>query len=227
VEQKGYVKLHRKILDNDLLYRDLSAYVVFTRLMLVVNRNTGTYVTGRFRLAELTMLKPTTAYSALKRLQKAKIISLVSDNKMTTISICNWHDYQSSDDNKMTTNRQQNDTEQELKSKKNSISTDVDILTPEQAQMEQDVDEMWTYWEDITGVPITRSKPSNRIACRTLLKAHGKDGLQQLIRAAGVASTEKYAPSIANFIQLRDKKGNLIIWAKKQGMNKDRKVVKI
>lgn len=124
--QNGWVKVHRKLLDNDLLMNDTSCYILFTRLLLVADSSTGRYVTGRFRLGELTKLKPTTAWAALKRLEVEKVVRLFSDNKKTTIYICNWKTYQQSNDILMTTNRQQNDTKQEVISKNKEISrTDV------------------------------------------------------------------------------------------------------
>lgn len=119
---RGWVRLHRKILDNPLLRRDLNAYIVFTKLLLVVDKDTGKCDIGRFQLADLTGLKPTTAYNVVSRLRKAKMVTQASNNKYTIIGICNWSEYQSRDDikldNKMTTSRQQDDTKQELRIKK-------------------------------------------------------------------------------------------------------------
>ena len=47
------------------------------------------------------------------------------NNKMTTIYILNWHEYQSKPNNKITTKQQQNNTNQEIRNKeikKNSFS---------------------------------------------------------------------------------------------------------
>lgn len=113
----GYIKLWRTTIDHEILANDNSAYIVFTKLLMRVDRKTGKYTTGRFKLADLCNLKPTTAWKALKRLEKAKMVSLTSDNKKTIISICNWSKWQSvgdsTGDNKVTTKGQQSDTKQE------------------------------------------------------------------------------------------------------------------
>ena len=117
---EGWIKLHRKSRDN-LFIRDLTAWGIFTWLLIIVDRNTGKKRLGRFWASEELGIKPTTFYQALKRLEKKyKVLTLSSDNKSTEISLINWHKYQSNDtsiDNKMTTNRQQNDTLQEVENK--------------------------------------------------------------------------------------------------------------
>lgn len=115
--QNGWVKLHRKLLNNKLLYKDINCYVLFTRLLLVVDSRSGTYTTGRFMLSELTGQKPATVYKTLKRLEKEKMLSVTSNNKFSTITICNWHDYQSLSNNKVTTKEQPSNTKQEIRSK--------------------------------------------------------------------------------------------------------------
>lgn len=99
----GWVKLHRKILDNELLWSDSTAFMLFVKLMLLANRQTGEYWTGRNALAEATGLKPITAYKALKRLQVAGIIQLRSNNRYTKISITKWSQYQDFGNNEVTT----------------------------------------------------------------------------------------------------------------------------
>ena len=90
---------------------------------MLVDRKTGIWEGGRFQLAEKCGLKPTTTYATLKRLKKHKMMTLSSNNKYSTISIVNWHKYQgngdSTDDNTMTTRRQQDDTLTRSKEVKN------------------------------------------------------------------------------------------------------------
>lgn len=103
----GWIKLHRKILDNEHLATDNTACLLFIKLLLVTNKKTGTFTTGRYKLSLLSNEKPGTTYKALKRLEKWGIIELVSNNKMTTIRICNYEQYQEFSNNKVTTKEQQ------------------------------------------------------------------------------------------------------------------------
>jgi len=112
------------MLDNDFLKRDHNAKIVFITLLLLVDRKTGIWEGGRFQLAEHCGLKPTTFYAASARLIKAKMMTLRSNNKYSTYLVSNWSKYQgngdSSDDNKMTTRRQQDDTLTRSKEVKNN-----------------------------------------------------------------------------------------------------------
>ena len=107
----GWVKLHRQIIENDFLQNDTTAYILFTKLLLAANIDDGTYITGRYRLESLTGLKATTAYKALKRLENEGMVTQVSNNRFTTIRICNWDVYQgsgnSTSNNQVTTKGQQ------------------------------------------------------------------------------------------------------------------------
>lgn len=129
MQQEGWVKIHRKIMANDLLRYDNSAYIVFTKLWIYCDRSTGIYTTGRIGLAGITNLKPTTAYNALRRLEKQSMITLSSNSRFTKIQICNWRKYQSLDDSKQTEDRQKNDTKQEEEGEYNLVQSqrDVDI----------------------------------------------------------------------------------------------------
>lgn len=114
----GWIKLHRKILDNPELSSDNTACLLFVKLLLVTDKRTGTFTTGRFRLAELANEKPTTVYKALKRLEKWGMITVSSDNKRTTIYLCNYEQYQETGDNKVTTKGQQSDNKRTLNKNK-------------------------------------------------------------------------------------------------------------
>lgn len=110
----GWVKLHRKLLNNRLLGYDHNSFILFVHLLLLVRKENGTYDAGRFQLSQISKLKPSTVYKCLKRLEKAGIIALQSNNKFTLITICNWHDYQQQSNNKVTTPSQRGNTKQEL-----------------------------------------------------------------------------------------------------------------
>ncbi len=92
----GYIKLYRVSLDHEILSKDNSAYIVFTKLLMKVDRDSGKYTTGRFKLGELVNLPPMTAWDALKRLEKHGMVSILSHNRFSTIYICNWKKYQES-----------------------------------------------------------------------------------------------------------------------------------
>ena len=121
---EGWVKLHRKILDNQFLKKDTNAFKVFAYLLLLVDRKTGIWSGGRFQLAEYCGLNPSTIYRVSKRLENAKMVTLTANNKFSTYLISNWQTYQgdanSTSNNQRTTSEQQANTltrSKELRSK--------------------------------------------------------------------------------------------------------------
>jgi hypothetical protein len=116
---EGWIKLHRKLIENEIVHDD-TAYKLFTILLLLVDRRTGKYRAGRFQLSEITGIKPGTLYDALARLEKKyKMATLETNNKYTTISIVNWNQYQDTPTAQPTTNQQQTNTKQEVRIKNN------------------------------------------------------------------------------------------------------------
>jgi len=123
---RGWIRLWRKALDNEII-KDEASWHIFTWLLLKVDRTTGKKKTGRFWASGELGMKPTTFYQALKRLEKKyKVVTLVVTGKSTEITLINWHKYQSSntsDDTSMTHERHINDTLQEVRSKKEEYIT--------------------------------------------------------------------------------------------------------
>lgn len=214
----GWVKLHRKLLDNPQLANDNTACLLFIKLILVTDSRTGSYTTGRFRLSELANEKPTTIYKALKRLEKWGMIELVSNSKMTTVRLCNFKDYQETSNNKVTTKGQQsNNTVTLNKNKEERIKNITNVIgdTPKTPSIE--INEMFSYWNEILGYEISSKKQANRYACSNLLKKYGAAGVKQLIMAVSSAQSDQYAPRVSDFSSLQSKLNELVAWAKKKG----------
>jgi hypothetical protein len=94
---------------------DPTAWRLFETLMLLVDKESGVWQGGRHQLSSADgYLKDSAIYKALLRLKKAKMVTLSSNSRFTTIRICNWSDYQvvgnSSGNNKVTTKYQQSNT---------------------------------------------------------------------------------------------------------------------
>lgn len=129
MSEVGWIKLYRKSKNNSLM-TDFTAWGIFSWIMLSVDRATGEMTIGRFWASQYFSIPPATFYSALKRLEKKyKVISLRSNNKMTTVRVLSWAKYQEFDD-VATTNQQQINNKsthiQEVKNKevKNIIIND-------------------------------------------------------------------------------------------------------
>lgn len=98
--------------------------------------------------------------------------------------------------------------------------------TPEKYGRE-DINDMFDYWEATVGYKLESNRQRNRNACNNLIKKHTTDGLQRLIQGVALASQDRYAPSIADFIGLQAKTNELIAWGKRKSSNNKPKVAKI
>lgn len=140
VSGKGWIKLHRKLMDNPIfdnpnllrvwLWCLLKASHDHRQQMIglqIVDLEPGQFVTGRFKGSDELKINPSTFYKYLKTLEKLKMINLKSNNKMTIVTIENWRKYQVEDaetyqqnNNKISTKEQQNNTNKNDKNDKNN-----------------------------------------------------------------------------------------------------------
>ena len=222
----GWIKLHRSLLNNPLWQHDRNAVHVFMTLLLLVDKTKATWSGGRFQLASVSGLKPTTTYQALRRLEKAKMVTLVSNNKYSTITICKWKEYQSANDNKsdnkMTTGRQQDDTLTRIENKRiKKNNTKVLFGTP-------DINEIIDYWNKATELPINSKVPLNRANAKTLLGRRSVAEIKQLIDGAVRANMDQYSGlRISNIIELQMNESKLILWGRRVSQDNNEGVVKI
>jgi DNA-binding transcriptional regulator YhcF (GntR family) len=118
--ENAWIKLHLQSLDNPIFSQDPTAWHIFETCLMKAYP-TGTFTVGRFQLAEISGVKPITAYKALERLRKREMVNTSSNNKRTVVTICNWDKYQSVGNNdvnnKVTTKEQQSNTIKELRTK--------------------------------------------------------------------------------------------------------------
>lgn len=142
---EGWVKLHKRLRDHELL-RDDVAFKLFTILLLYVNTQTGKYTAGRYQLAEMTGIKPITVYKALKRLEKKwKMVTLVSNNQFTEITVSNWGKYQSREEvgnsdgnNAVTPREQRGNTNKEIRYKKQEYMSQTSCDVPSKPKKDED-----------------------------------------------------------------------------------------
>lgn len=216
---RGWIKLHRKIKNNDAMFRSAHTFTVFCLLLLMADEH-GRIRTGRYQLAERLKIKPTVVYQTLIRLRNMTTIELQSDNKGTTIQICKWSTYQEKSDTKVTTKPLQNDTIQEAKKLRiekqdNTNTTDVVLAEPE-IFGKPEINEVFEYWHISVGYALSSKQQANRRAASNLIKKHGTAKLHQLIDGVALAANDKYAPRVSDFCDLQSKFNELILWGQKR-----------
>lgn len=110
-------------------------------------------------------------------------------------------------------------TDNRLKAKKDGIDI---VKTKTYGSPELNI--MFAYWQQATGLAITARLTQNRRAACNLLKRYGAAGLERLIDGVAAAQDDKYAPRIADFTQLQSKVDELILWGKKKSTNQKRTI---
>ena len=206
--ERGYIKLWRVIDQNELLENDNTALIVFIKLLTRVDRRTGSYTTGRKKLATMCNLNPNTLYSALKRLEASTIIQQQSNKASTTIYICNWWKYQQ-DDNKPSNGRQSTvNTKQE---KKENIDTKVSINKAKTPSTE--INELFDYWEETFGYRVGSNIQKNRYAASNLIKKYGLLPMKETLPVVKAANLDKFSGiKIYDFVSLQSSSDKLKQW---------------
>jgi len=139
MEQKGYIKLHRILLNNPIIQKPAYISVWITLLLLANHQETsfiwngkiiiikeGQCLTGRKKLCRITGVPEATIERILNYLENEHQIEQQKSTKWRLITIINWNKYQHNDnkmDNRRTTDGQQTDTYKNVKNVKNVKNT--------------------------------------------------------------------------------------------------------
>lgn len=212
--QNNWVKLYRKILDNEVFRHDWTAWHVFETLLVIADKNSGKWSGGLFQLSELTEINKNTLYKAVKRLEKHNMIKRSVNGRFTVYYICNWKEYQATQQtaSKQRVNSQEN-------SNKNKIENIDNELSIGQSQYgKPEINQLFETWESEVGYPISSRVKANRNACNNLLKKNGVEGVERLIRGVALAGQDEYAPTIGDFTELQSKLNKLLAWGKKKSV---------
>lgn len=211
----GWIKLHRSLLNNPLWQRDHTAVHVFLTLLLSVDSKTGSFTCGRHQMEALTGIKGTTYYKALGRLKFHQMVTQVSNNRFTTISICKWKDYQSSgnsqsntrSNNQVTTKEQQSNTKQEVKNIRNKKDTKVStanavtLISNKVDKRNPDIQQVIDTWLQVVG-DLDGPQAEHRRYAKLLLDKKGLEAVLAAIRAIPPTRGQKYAHSFTSIQDL-------------------------
>lgn len=157
--ERGYIKIYRKILDSGII-QNPHAFQIFGYLLLtaaykpikidvrgeLIELNSGQLVTGRKELSEKLKISEQCVRTALKYLEKNKILTIKSTKRFSLISIINWDTYQSKNEE---SNQQ---TNQELTKSQPSANQE---LTTKQEFKNLSI-------KEINNLNIYSSEPKNR-----------------------------------------------------------------
>jgi len=143
--EQGWIKLHRKMLDNPVVWKDSDHLAVWIYLLLnathkdmdVLFKNkritlkSGQLITGRKSIAKKLDISESKVHRVLKMLEIEQQIEQQTSNKNRLIAIVGWNEYQSCEqqieqqvNNNRTTSEQQVNTNKNVKNIKNNTLVD-------------------------------------------------------------------------------------------------------
>lgn len=232
MNNNGWIKLHRKLLDNPLATKPSWAWLWIVLLLLAnhdeddsfiwngkeVTLRKGQFITGRKKLNELTGIPETTIERILKYLENGQQIGQQKTTKYRCITILKWNQHQERTE-KRTTNGQQTDTFKKLRSKEintsdASIADDVEIiLEPAERKAKKKETkfnplgaEIIKAFENIN--PATKkmyNRPDQRTACDDLLKEYGLERTLKAVTFTEKTRGQPFFPTITTPVQLFQK----------------------
>lgn len=93
-----WIKLYRKAMEHPV-FRDESAWRVWTWILLSVNYETGEMTFGRFKTSEALNISPSKFRHIIDRLRsKYDLIETTNQHSHTKLTVKNWHKYQAQSD---------------------------------------------------------------------------------------------------------------------------------
>jgi DNA-binding Lrp family transcriptional regulator len=183
-------------------------------------------------IGEVVHAKPRSVQNSLNRLEKAGYIKREYKgadrrNRLRIKALLSYRTERNSEDTKpaselvSTRERTGEDTTSELVSTRDSKSKKVrkeSTLTPPQADgVGKVINEVMGLFLPVnTSIGRLFGRDSQRNALERLIKQHGRQKIEDVIKFLPKSNSIKYAPTITTPIQLEDKLGSLIAWSQKQ-----------
>jgi len=227
--ENGWVKLHRKSLENPLI-RKPQYFTLWCVLLLLANHKSnkfmwnkdiiivkeGQFITGRKQLNEITGIPESTIEDILAFLESQGQIQQQKTTKFRLITIINWKEYQNSD-NKATTKQQQADTNKNDNNDKNEKNNTLPPVGGEmiKTNSSNEVKELFDVFH-LKGILQNYANKTHRQCAKDLIAKYGLDGAKRLAEYAISILGQEYAPTINNPYELKSKLASLNSHIKKQ-----------
>lgn len=172
--EDGWIKLHRKILDNPIVMQDAEYFALWVYLLLNATHTEypvlfggkkimlqpGQLITGRIALSNELKISQSKVVRILNKLKIEQQIEQQTSNKNSLITLKNWSEYQQigqqseqQADNNRTTSGQQSDTNKNVKNNKNikNVKNNTNM-----AGEDTDFDQFWKAYPKKSGKEAAR-----------------------------------------------------------------------
>lgn len=110
---EGWIKLHRKMLLNDVYRYDPTAWRIFFYMLLSCDHKTGTLKCAHSTMIKFLGIPKATLSRAIDRLKTEQMLNYERNPNYTLYTICNWHKYQVHTEQSTEPKRNQNGTKTE------------------------------------------------------------------------------------------------------------------
>jgi len=220
MENQGWIKLHRKILDNPICKKPNYAWL-WVYLLLKANHKEekfmwnkeiiiikdGQLLTGRKQLSQETGIPEGTIEGILTAMDKnGHQIQQQKTTKFRIITILNWKEYQQSDrktDNKRTTNGQQTDTNKNDNNEKNEKNISTGVAGGK-------INEIIELFKVVNpSYQVLFRRPPQRAAAERMFKKFGEEELRRMIGVLSQINKIPYMPISTTPCQMEENLGKI------------------
>ena len=196
----GYVRLHRDSIEH-AVFEDEWLWKVFTWCMMKANFKDfnsvrgliprGSFTTGRFQAAEELGANPSRVVRAFAKLESLGSITVKTNNRFSTITVCNYDTYNSDCGDERTTNEQQTDSQRTTNEHTSEQQTNTSIKRQERKKAKRQKQHTYTpdfqkFWEVFPPLRKT-SKPAAYEAWEAAINREQPEAI--------IAAAEEFAAS--------------------------------
>lgn len=237
----GWIKLHRRLLENPVVMKDADHLAIWTWLLLNVTHNgvdvifkgkritllAGQMTVGRRQIAEELKISESKVHRVLSWFESEQQIEQQTSSQCRLITVKKWSTFQSSEqqseqqvNNKRTTSEQQVNTKQECNNEKNERMKEPEpnIATPAAVADEEDkaaIKQIFDAFYTQLNPDINWGNKTQRAAAAHLVKAYGLEKVLRTIDYLVSIREEQFAPVITTPYQLKEKMAQLTAYYNK------------
>lgn len=202
MDNTGWIKVHRKILDNSLVCKDTDYFCVWNYILLNATHNetetlfggkrirlsSGQLVTSRKAIAKFWGISDSKVERVLKALEIEHQIEQQSSTKNRLITVLNWNEYQHGEqqtEQQVNNNRTASEQhiEQECKNDNNIYITSDDVICRTSRDDKQRAVDAWNEMAKQTGLPIVTKLAANTKRANMLGARIQEYGINDVIKA--------------------------------------------
>lgn len=239
---KGWIKLHRKLLDHTLFHSDKCLKIWIWCLLkanhkdneAIMGRNKvlvkeGQFITGSFSAQDELHFAISTFWHWINFLEKEGLIETKRNNKYTVITVVEWSTYQTDlKPKKKQISKQKENKSVTNKNVKNVKNKNTNVFLLAKPGEEDKSNEIIKIFYNRINPGISFGSKHNRDGAAWLIEKHGLEKAKEITEMACSIQGEDYAPVITTPSQLKKKFPQLAIYVKKQqGKDAMPKVIKI